>query len=218
MSSLDTLTLILNTVLQLWLVSYLWQLEGAGCDCALGWRRQYIMGHIIVVTVLNLTDYLLQIIYSNTFFTNIYILFVLLCANIIYIIIVITYVMYLKSAKCICSDDMRRDVLFIVSIVQGIVIALTVAIVFWTIRQWRKIQITKQSKTDKKVTYQETIEAPEYVQKRKTMNATNWFSDHLPENNNVLKIKLSILVLACLIMVAIGLAVMMGLHRYFKPQ
>lgn len=210
MSSFDTLTLILNTILQLWLLSYLWELEG--CYCAIDWRRNYIMGHIIVLIVLNIVDYAMQ----NGLFTNLYVLVFMLFANIVYITIVITYVKYLQS--CVCSMDMRRSILFIMSIVQGIILAISLLVVLWVVRQWRKIQISKQSESDRNVVTKATVEAPEYVPSRKRTNATSWFADHFPNNNNIPKIKASILVLAGSVATAIGLLFMMQFTKSFKPQ
>ena len=210
MSSLDTLTLILNVALQLWLLSYLWQLKD--CDCAFEWRRTYIFGHIVTITILNILDYITQ----STLFSNVYVLVIMLFANIIYIIIVVTYVLHLKS--CLCATDIRKGILLVVSIMQAIIFATTLVLVLWEIHQWRKIQISKPSKNGVDEVAVETIEAPEYVPVPRKQQAMSWLSGYLPNNNNLTKMKIAALVLVASIVVVLGLIAMMYIDKRLKPR
>lgn len=113
--------LILSTVILL----YVNKLEKIGCECAENWRRKYIQVYaIIMITVAfidifaalsgNATAYKILNMMSPITFT----------VGILFAIFGIQYVHYLQKEKCACSEEIGRDVLYIVSIVDAIFFSL----------------------------------------------------------------------------------------------
>ena len=106
--------------------TYLNKLETIGCACAEHPYRKFIRGYTIfailfllitlVVPVKDLVGSLGQMV-----FMWLNVAFVL--ASLIYFVLVIIYARYLTKAKCACSEDIRRDVMYIYSIVEIIVLA-----------------------------------------------------------------------------------------------
>lgn len=106
--------------------TYLNKLEAIGCECSAHPYRGFIRGYTIfailflvvtlVVPVQSLVSSLGKMVYM---WVNV----AFVIATLVYFVLVIIYARYLMTTKCACSEDIRRDVMYIYSIVEIIVLA-----------------------------------------------------------------------------------------------
>jgi hypothetical protein len=89
-----------------WFLHYLLKLEKTGCECALSWRRDYIMIFIVIAIV----HKLIYLLYpSIRRMMPIQLLMAVL--TVLFIIFTLQYIHHLKKVKCECSQDSARQVL-----------------------------------------------------------------------------------------------------------
>lgn len=105
------------------ILNYLFKLEKIGCKCALDWRRNYVMGFMVII-----------ILYSLALFVFDYAPNPLIQTCILFIIILnavfsLQYVYKLKKEKCDCSDNIYRYMLFIISIFHVLIYSFTIFLI-----------------------------------------------------------------------------------------
>lgn len=104
-------------VLQVLNVNYLYSLEAAGCECAMDFKRKYIMfytGIFIVYSILS------NFIAPAFFISFAYLtLPVILVAGIINVVFTLQYVHQLQADNCKCSESVYRDILYAVGIINA---------------------------------------------------------------------------------------------------
>jgi hypothetical protein len=114
-AALISLTLSVLYVLN---VYYLYSLEQKGCECAMDFRRIYIMAFTAIFVVYSIT---LNIFAPKILINNIqYILPVILVGGIINVIYTLQYVAKLKATKCECSESTYRDIMETLAIVNAV--------------------------------------------------------------------------------------------------
>lgn len=124
-AALISLTLSVLYVLN---VYYLYSLEQKGCECAMDFRRVYIMAFTAVFLVYSLT--------MNWFAPKIlmnyiqYILPVILVGGIINVIYTLQYVAKLKATKCECSESTYRDIMETLAIVNAVTYSIAFLMAF----------------------------------------------------------------------------------------
>jgi|UniRef100_A0A6C0DFQ8 hypothetical protein len=112
------------SVLYILNISYLYSLEQKGCECAMDYRRVYIMAFTAVFLVYSL---LLNWIAPKIIINYIhYILPVMMVGGIVNVIFTLQYVAKLKVTECKCSESVYRDIMETLAIIN----AVTYGIVF----------------------------------------------------------------------------------------
>ena len=107
--------LFINLYILYWLV----RLERIGCQCAMDWRRYYIIAFMI----LNILFALFGMKRSDVMGNVIYgVWLVLVVLNIVF---VLQYVHRLKKEKCECSAGLARDVMYVIAIINTALIFLS---------------------------------------------------------------------------------------------
>jgi hypothetical protein len=81
-------------------------LEKTGCECALSWRRNYIM-IFIVIAILHKFVNLMYPSVRNTASIQI----IMAIMTLLFIIFTLQYIHHLKKVKCECSEDSARRAL-----------------------------------------------------------------------------------------------------------
>ncbi len=107
--------------LSVWLWLWIQKLESTGCECSKEWRRNFLKIYFIGIVIVNIMSLIYFLVYSDSFIERIPFLSILLMIlNIVYTIVAIQYSRNLKMIKCECSDELRRDVLFIWGMINAI--------------------------------------------------------------------------------------------------
>lgn len=102
-------------VINLLILHYLLKLEKIGCECAMDWRRNYIM----FFTVLSILYAMIAPVIGESVGPFVQTIFIVLAIlNMVY---VIQYVYRLKKIKCECSESVIREVMFVVAIINAVV-------------------------------------------------------------------------------------------------
>lgn len=123
---------------------YVKKLEHIGCPCALNWRRHYIHYYSKLMIVFAIVELAVSI--SGDFKglaakTMNFLSPLIFVAGVFFAIFGIQYVHYLKDAKCKCSEDFGRDILYIVAVVDAFFFAL---IGIMSLLAWIRFSITTQ--------------------------------------------------------------------------
>lgn len=119
-AGLISLTLSVLYVLN---VYYLYSLEQKGCECAMDFRRVYIMAFTAIFLVYSLT---LNWFAPKILMNNIqYILPVILVGGIINVVYTLQYVAKLKATNCKCSESTYRDIMETLAIVNAVTYGIT---------------------------------------------------------------------------------------------
>lgn len=111
-----TIVLVMFVALvEIFIINYLLRLKRIGCDCAVDWRRYYIMFYFF----LSLIASILSIFIGEAYVSGL--MLVILLIGIPNIVFILQYVNKLSRDKCRCSESVIRDVLFMIAIFQVIV-------------------------------------------------------------------------------------------------
>ena len=86
---------------------YLFKLEKIGCDCALNWRRNYMIGFMIFA----LTSNFLSMVVPGIKF-NIVLISLSTILSLMFLVVSVQYVQKLKKDKCECSKDLTREIMY----------------------------------------------------------------------------------------------------------
>lgn len=125
---IDFLFALIFIAIDVWLLLYLYNLKRMGCECAMDWRRTFMMVYIaagVALGVLQMFD--LNIQASAT----LSVMFVLLSLFNIYV--VLSYIQHLDEIKCKCSESMERLVLRVIALFNLVVYALITLIILYGI-------------------------------------------------------------------------------------
>lgn len=106
MLTANFITKAIETGLYIAFLMYLGKLEQTGCECALNWRRNFIIAFILVALVWTVGTSL------TTSFNNVYIAMLLTAFRLAFIVIAIQYINQLKKDKCECSQHLTREILY----------------------------------------------------------------------------------------------------------
>jgi apolipoprotein N-acyltransferase len=134
MNALSYLIPILIFVIQILIINYLFQLERTGCNCAMDYKRTYILTYLVInalFVILNLFTNVFKYTSNNkisSFLMSIYSL-----GGIVNISFIIQYVNMLKAKKCECSESIYRDLMYIVAVIDALVLGLALLLVFYVV-------------------------------------------------------------------------------------
>lgn len=126
---LTAVTGILGLFLLAMIYTYIEKLENTGCACAEHKYRNFIKVFTVVAFVL----LILSIIFPPSAAVRMLgpvvgrtyeaVMYAFALALVVYFVMVFTYVRYLMREKCKCSEDVRREVMYIWAIIEIILIA-----------------------------------------------------------------------------------------------
>lgn len=117
--------------LYFWIFVFLVNLKNVKCDCAINWKRDYIMGFIGFVLLFNL--YLLLVDTTKAKFTSTHIIlaFLVVAAAILNIILMIQYTLDIQKNKCECADKVSLTVMQFLAFFQIFAIVLVLMLVIF---------------------------------------------------------------------------------------
>ena len=129
---LALITFIYSINIILYFITFSWIiiLEKYKCDCSKDWKREFIKYFILVLIL-----YILISIISNFISTPLnsileYIKYVVYIGELFFIVITFIYIQELIKNKCECSNMMQRDITLVYTIVDGIIIILSLILAF----------------------------------------------------------------------------------------
>lgn len=101
-------------------LTYIYKLERINCPCAEHPYRDYLKYYIMVSIVLLTANMFVPFLEPNATASGFIGFFLLLwvCATVVFYVLAIQYVRYLVKAKCACSEDVRRQVLYVWAILE----------------------------------------------------------------------------------------------------
>lgn len=122
-------------VLQTLIVNFLYKLESIGCQCAMDWRRQYIIFFLILSILYTLFAFFfdpasLPLMQS-----------IMVILGLVNVVVTLQYVYRLKKEKCECSESIYRDVMTFIAIFNAIVYSLLLSVIiffFYTMASYVK--------------------------------------------------------------------------------
>lgn len=121
--------ILVAIALQVSILMWIRKLERTGCECSKDWRRNYIafycvlgvvLGIVAIVGILTHNEWLLQAGSS-----------VKLILGFLFVVFGLQYVSRLKKEKCECSEDLRREILFIWNIIAAIFFGIALIFGLW---------------------------------------------------------------------------------------
>jgi hypothetical protein len=115
----------INVVLYFITFSWIVILEKNKCECSNNWKREFIKYFLLIFISYIILSILFQLTNTNSIVFN-YIKYILYVAEIVFIIITFIYIQELIKNKCECSKMIQRDITYIYTIVDIIVILLSI--------------------------------------------------------------------------------------------
>jgi hypothetical protein len=117
---------ILNLV-SIAVLLYLWlslrRMETIGCECAMGYKRSFVMSYLMVRIIVLITCTLFHRLCacapSGAAMT-----IVLLPLDLIFVVITLQYVLELKTQKCSCAPKLTLDILHVYAIILSAIVTL----------------------------------------------------------------------------------------------
>ena len=110
------------------IIYYLNNLKTIGCECALNFKRDYIMYYSIVNILFNVVSLTVGVPTILNYYNRYPILYsvpaVLFAAAIVNMVFIFQYVEEMKKINCECSESVYRDMMFVLAILQAISIGL----------------------------------------------------------------------------------------------
>lgn len=112
--------------------TYIVKLEKIGCACSVHPYRKYVKGMIIFLVVYLLVTMfippatLAKVLGPQSGIIMMIIYTLVAIVGIVFWILTIIYIRYLKKEKCKCSEDLRREIVYVISIIEVIAIFLAV--------------------------------------------------------------------------------------------
>lgn len=109
--------------------TYIDKLEKIGCDCSKHPYRNYIKGYTVFAVIYIAFMFLLPLSWATKNlgkgFANIYMIAIgiFTIISIIFFIYSLIYTRYLMKEKCKCSEDLRREILYLWSLIEIILFA-----------------------------------------------------------------------------------------------
>lgn len=116
---------ILFIIIQCIIINYLVQLEKTGCQCAMDWRRQFILFYLVLSIVYTLTTFLIDERSLPILQTT------MVVTGLLNVIFTLQYVNMLKQQKCECSQSVYRDIMMFIAIFNAIIYALMLTILIY---------------------------------------------------------------------------------------
>ncbi len=111
-----------------YILNFLFKLESTGCECAMDWRRNYIMFYMAYMLLFTVTSLLMLFAKKppSRMLRKLHAILspVSILLGILFIVFTFQYVHRLHKEKCGCSEDMGRTVLTLVAAIDAAVFAV----------------------------------------------------------------------------------------------
>jgi hypothetical protein len=108
---------------------YLNKLEKTGCDCALNWKRNYMIAFIVFSMTWNVAN-----IFAPSLRKNGILAIIAVALSLMFIVVTIQYVNKLKDDKCDCSKEFTRTILYYYAWVMVAMLVITTLYTVWIIQ------------------------------------------------------------------------------------
>ena len=105
---------------------YLFKLEKVGCNCALNWKRNYMITFMIFALSTNLISIIIPSLRHNVVFV-----FISAVLSLMFLIVTIQYIRKLKNDKCDCSKNLTREIMFYYSWIMLVLFWFSIAILLY---------------------------------------------------------------------------------------
>lgn len=125
---------MIGVIVLLVIYSYIDKLEKINCDCAVHPSQKFIKNYIVFAVVFLLITAFLPPGRVNSMFGPMYVVvyqvltFIFAIATFVFYIIAMRYARYLMVEKCKCSEDMRREVMYVWSLLMVVLFILLVVV------------------------------------------------------------------------------------------
>lgn len=120
MDTISIIVVVVTIVLNILIIKYLSDLETLGCKCAMDWKRKYLMMYAIFSMIL----IVITSVYGKKMNNMVHMIaFILMIGNIIFTLM---YVNELKAEECDCSEDVMRDIMYMIAVVKAILIPVAI--------------------------------------------------------------------------------------------
>ena len=130
-------------------MKYLYYLEKNGCECALNWRRKFIMFYISLSLVLAILS-----LFKINLLTSSIIFAVFAALSIADVVIILQFVHMLKEEQCKCSEDLAREILQFIAIIKIAVYSIALIVLLYSVFNiliiGRDLNVTNSFKKSKK--------------------------------------------------------------------
>lgn len=120
--------LVISIILSSLIIYYLKNLETIGCACAMDYKRTYIMSFQIFIIFIGLLGVFINLdrLYKNNV---VHLIFMLI--SITNYVFTIQYVHQMKKENCNCSESVYRTMMYILSIIYLLTIALILFMIYF---------------------------------------------------------------------------------------
>lgn len=125
---------------------YLFKLEKIGCNCALNWRRNYMI--VFMIFALS-TNFLSLIVPSIKF--NVVLASISAILSLMFLIVSIQYVQKLKDDKCECSKDLTREIMYYYSWIMLVLFLISLTFVIYILYRLYSLDTKSQVKSTRKL-------------------------------------------------------------------
>lgn len=122
----DIAFILLAVVINVYLLMYLYHLEKIGCDCAINWRRTFIMFVIGLSLGLSVLS-----IFSVDMLSSSLIMTVFSALSIANVIVILQYVHLLKKEQCKCSESLAREIMQVIAILYAFFYIMLFIVLFY---------------------------------------------------------------------------------------
>lgn len=125
---------MIGVIVLLVIYSYIDKLEKINCECAVHPNQKFIKNYIVFAVVFLLITAFLPPGRVNSMFGPMYVVvyqvltFIFAIATFVFYIIAMRYARYLMVEKCKCSEDMRREVMYVWSLLMVVLFVLLVVV------------------------------------------------------------------------------------------
>ena len=124
----------IQLLLQILIINYLYQLEEKGCECAMDFKRTYILGYMVLNTIFVILGTFTNIFkYTSNNKIGSFLMSIYAIGGIVNIAFIIEYVSLLKERKCECSESVYRDFIYVFAIIDAIILGMSFLLVFYII-------------------------------------------------------------------------------------
>ena len=128
------ITLCISIIFPLVALFWINKLEKTNCDCSDSWERDYMKNYLYFIISFTFINIILMIILqtnisliiNNIFGKTIFTIFfyLLVFAGVAYTVITVDYITKLKNINCKCSEDIKREVTYILQVALAMLYAL----------------------------------------------------------------------------------------------
>lgn len=126
---LTSILALAYVAVQIYILNYIFQLEGIGCTCSRDFRRTYAQAYIIVSFLVPILQAALAAFATARTagvlkVVQLGVSLLMMGAGVAYVVFVLQYIARLRRIKCTCSEAVARDVWETVTYIQAAVMVL----------------------------------------------------------------------------------------------